>query len=270
LSERSSSTSLPRRALREPLLQFAVLGASLFLLHRAVAPVAADDTLIVVDGQKRRELDAQFEQAQSRKPTADESSELAREWADEEILFRSELEVVRDDPGVRQALVTQMRLRVDPGQAPRVPSDAELKAFYEAHRSKYVLPDTVRFTQYHVDAASEQAAQVQALLRALEAGERVAVSPMDYLPITEAELEAAHGAAYARKVMTLPLQRWSALRSERGVEIIRIEERTPSHLLPFEQARGQVMRDLFSAESARSLKRNMASLRGRFTVRIEE
>ena len=73
--------SLVGRVMREPLIHFLLLGAGLFLLYRAVAPVSEPPPgHIVVDRAQIARLAQQFERAWLRPPTRAELAILIDEF----------------------------------------------------------------------------------------------------------------------------------------------------------------------------------------------
>ena len=78
--------------------------------------------------------------------TAGQRRKVLNEMIDEELLVQRGLEVdlAATDPDVRTAMVAGVNLQVDADVISQQPSDAELKAFYQAHLDKYSTDGVMR------------------------------------------------------------------------------------------------------------------------------
>ncbi len=133
-----------RTWLREPLLHFILIGAAIFAWYKiASKPAAASDTApaasrrIVVDETKLRELMLNFEQNQDRVPTRAELSKLVDDWVREEVLCRAALAagVDRNDPVIRQRLVSLMQWYLAGEGTDGEPGQDALRRYYENDRT---------------------------------------------------------------------------------------------------------------------------------------
>jgi len=121
-----------RRAAREPLLHFAILGALLFAVYAlargrrhgdgAAAPGARP--AIEVGAATIDRLADSFRRAWKREPTRDELAEMTLDYVDDEILYREALAqgLDRDDPAVRRRMIEKMTVMARPhGPPPGLP-----------------------------------------------------------------------------------------------------------------------------------------------------
>jgi hypothetical protein len=142
----------PRRLLSEPLLQFGVLGVSLFVGWRWCGPRPAEE--IVIDAVAVEAAAA----AQARRTDAprddDRRAAVVQQLADEEILVREAiaLGLDRGDPIVRRRLAQKMRFVLEDEIG--APSDAQLQAWLEAHPDRYRRPQRRTFEQLFFAGAS--------------------------------------------------------------------------------------------------------------------
>jgi len=263
-----SRPSRVRRLLAEPLLQFALIGSALFAAHAWASPT--DAGTIVVDRARQAELVALFEQQKERKPSAAESKAMVNSWVEEEMLFRDGLALVEQDPVLRSAIVQRMRRLMHPELAPGKANEAELRQYYDDHRADYALPDRVRFTAYHIDAAPDAATRAAAMLTALRANQPVEANPVEYPPRSEADLVHVYAAAQAREIMNLPAQEWRLLTSERAVHLVRVEERYPARTRPLGEVRQHVTQALRLAAEQKQHEQLMSEMRARYCVQHEE
>jgi hypothetical protein len=260
-----------RRLAREPFLHFALLGACVFALHRMVAPPDTARPAITVDSAKRAELCASFAQREGRKPTDRETRELVRSHVEQELLFQEGLvlELVQHDPVVRDLLIAQTRALIEASFEPRTPSEAELRGYYAAHASEYLVPRAVRFVEYALGSGSDAEETARSMLQALNAGLHVEATPVAHPLRSESEIAAAYGAEFSRQVTALSPAEWHVLLSEHRVYLIKVEERTPPRKLPFSALGRRLPGDFQMAERRRAFEREIARIRERFLVKIE-
>ncbi|MFT3925247.1 MAG: peptidylprolyl isomerase [Myxococcales bacterium] len=258
--------------LREPLVHFCGLGMAVFLLHRAVSPSAPTeepaDTSIVVGDQQRRELNALFEQRQGRSPSAAEGQALVDAWVDDELLFREALrtDLVRTDETVRDQLVARMRTLVQASAGARLPSDEELKTFFEAHRADYIQPAAATFVEYLVRTGPTAEDEARALVAELRASRDVRVIPTRFEKVTRPQVEVVLGADNADKVEGLPLHEWIILRSPRGLHVVRVEERQAATAPEFSVLHDRLAADFRVERTRDHFRQELARLEGEFEV----
>lgn len=218
-----------------------------------LAPMRAFMTPEQIDEQKKRALE------QSRAPQA--KQEFLQNWLAQEILYRQALDQqLGEKPEVkrlvhsltRQALSRQM---LDEQLASKIHvTDTDVQTFYAANKGKYVEPARARIS--HILASDEEKAND--LLKQIQDGADFAelakgsggkieeeVRPGSYVPgIGEAnDLNAAIFAAEAPKVLDQPF------RTDKGWEIVRVDEKHPQRQKDFEEVRQQVMMELFRRKS---------------------
>lgn len=147
---------------REPVLQFLLLGALLFGVERAVGPdegatpVSTDTVTRLSDGYTARE---------GRPPTDAERAALIEDHADQQRLVREAQRLGLDDadPIVRRRLVQKLDLVAERTPPIPTPDDATLQAWLDAHPDDFARPETTDGIAIRVD-------DVAAARGALEAG----------------------------------------------------------------------------------------------------
>lgn len=215
--------------LREPLIHFMGLGVLVFLLHRAVsaASVQSAESVIAVDAQQQRELNALFEKRQGRAPDAREARELATSWIEDELLFREalRLSLPSQDEALRDHLIARMRTLIQASAGARVASDAELRKYFEAHLTKYRKPASVSFSEYPVHSGSEAEDSARQLQTQLQAGQAVAALPTRFEKAGWPEVEARFGPEVVARLQGMPFGTWQILRSSRGLHVVKLEAR---------------------------------------------
>ena len=125
---------------RAPIVHFLTIGAAVFALTRAFgnARDAASYRIVLTAGHVNSLL-AMFQKTWRRPPFPDEMRGLLEEYVKEEIYFREAVAMGmdRDDLVVRRRLRQKIEALTRDSEAGREPSDAELKAFLQAHPEKF-------------------------------------------------------------------------------------------------------------------------------------
>jgi hypothetical protein len=274
-----------RRWLREPALQFAILGAALFALHFAVRGWAHDPRKIVVT---RTLLEAERDDppAESEEPL-DEAQlpELVERAIDGEVLYREALAqgLDRDDLIVRRRLIQKMRFLAEDAAPPGQAGDEELEAVRK--RRADLFTDPQRISLVHVFLSKERrgarldadAALLRQRLPSLPprsagltrlgdpflAGHRLVLQTRD-------QLEATFGAAFAQSAFALESGTWSQpIASSYGLHLVYVEEKKGGGLLPLSQVRASAREVLLAERREEANRRVLAELRAKYRIEIE-
>ena len=249
------------RIAREPLVHFVLLGALLFaadtIRGRATARQASEDASpagraasapIVVPPDLRKTLSEDFELADNRAPTDAELDEAVKRWIDEEVLYREGLArgLDRDDPRVRQRIAQNMARILEREIVLSPPSEAELRAFFDAHRSRWAKSELIDLTNVFIRDEDGGSARAGEILAQLQAG----ASPNGlgdtfsggrrYRQRTLEDLASTFGPEVARGLAEQKEGTWALRRSHHGWHVIRVDARRPAQAPEFEAVRDEV------------------------------
>lgn len=299
--------------IRSPLLHFLLLGLILAWFGQGSPEVVLDETRVA-------ELTQQWARDHKRPPSRPELRAFLRETADEEILHREalrrnldKLPVVRrrllelgqflalaekdatpekiiadaramglleSDPLARRYMAESMRQRLRSSNE-EPPSEAEMRAFFEAHRGEFLQPHRVRLS--HVFIAGHGPDQEEAANALFERLKNNAIPPEQALVLgdpffggqqfplkTQQQLAAMMGVDFGERVIGLPEQQWARpIHSPFGWHIVWVhevmEQRSPS----FAAVRSQILNRMCAERELEHLAIAMEKLRRRYHVRIE-
>lgn len=229
---------------REPLVHFLLAGAAIFIVT-TLWPGGGDARTITIDQQQlvdymlaraqltdREQFDAVY-----RAMSPEQRATLIRRVAQDEALYREGLAIGLDkvDPLVRQRIIQQTRqLLGDEAAAGIELSDAELEAFYQAHRDDYRQGDTLGFTHVYFAAGGDaQAAQrrARAELERLRAGRATPavgatrgerfLYETHFSEANRDDVTAKFGADFTTALFALPIGQWQGpLRSDHGWHLV--------------------------------------------------
>jgi hypothetical protein len=288
--------SLLRRLLREPLLHFAAVGAALFLAYVAVkGGVAEPNPAIVVD---RRSLLAFMQyRANAFEPSVfsaaldgmsdSELDALVAAYVDDEIMYRQaeELGLGASDYVIRQRMIQKADFLLgDAAAATLAVDDAELRAYFEAHKDAYAIASWVTFTHVFFDAdrrgdAAAHADAEEAAQRLTSEGARFedAVGQGDRFPYLTNYVErtldyvASHfGGDFAAALAKLtPASAWQGpIRSAYGEHVVLLTAHTERRYPEFEDVRDAVKRDYVDMRTRAERAKMLEGLRRLYHVEV--
>jgi len=138
---------------REPLVHFILLGALLFAGHmlwqRHVDK--ADYTITVTADEMERQA-LIFAGENRRQPTDEDLKALLFSHVEEQVLMREaeRLGLGEDDTIIRRRLAQKMRFIIEDVDAPELPENSELKAWFEANIDMFVTAETRSFSHIYL------------------------------------------------------------------------------------------------------------------------
>jgi hypothetical protein len=291
--------------LREPLVGFLVIGALLFAADRLVHPrtSSSDQTKssamplvpaasaeaatpladlatapIVVDTAVKQALIDAFVAERSREPTKEELQRSIDAWVEEELLFREGLRrgLERDDPKVRERVGGKMLTVLSAGVLLDKPTEAELKAYFEAHPGRWDRPAYFDFTQVFFDGtdavARRRADEVLARLKTgVDPGGLGDTFPggRRYRRRELTDLAEAFGPAFIVGLDTQEVGAWALHESTQGLHLVRIDRRTKAERASFADVRAEVAGAQENEARQKQLRAAIEGLRAQHPVVVK-
>lgn len=241
------------RWLREPLLQFLVLGGLLFAAYSALQPGGSEepsDLRIELTQGDIEQLQAVWVAKWQREPSAPELQALIQARVDEEVLYREAIAMGLDqgDEIIRRRLAQKMDFLLGDMAAVNLPATDELKAWYEQHRDQFKQEGRLSFHHLYFSPdqrggfAGAQAA-ASAALDQLRADPDATAGLADrfmfqdfYGDRTPTELGNIFGLKFAANVFAASEGSWQGpLESGLGWHLVWIDSLTPPHSPAFEE-----------------------------------
>ena len=274
-----------KRFLKEPLLHFLLLGATLFVAYGFLNQTtnAPPGELIVSAGQLEH-LTTTFARFQQRPPTAGELKGLIDQYVREEVMSREavKLGLDRDDTIIRRRLQQKMEFVANDLAAATEPTEAELTTWLADH------PDNFRqerqFSFRHVFVSPEKRgahldADISGLLKDLtEGGPRADVNrlgdsfllPCEFTGESQSAIAAHFGSDFAAQLAKVNIGEWAGpIRSGYGAHLVLLTARTESRLPSLDEVRDSVKRDWMNERRLNANRHFFDAMLAKYRVKIE-
>jgi hypothetical protein len=271
------------KLLREPLIQFAVLGAAVFAVATfAERRAAGAPSQIVVTRDQVERLTADFTRFHRRPPSAEEQQGLVRDYLEEEVSYREALALGldRDDPVIRNRLRQKVEFLFDDVGSLAEPTDQQLELYLQQHAETFRSAPRITFEQIYLDRHRRQdvTADAAALLAELNRGRVDAATRGDAFVLDDRfdaialrEVVALFGERFASAVEQAPLAAWQGpIQSSYGLHLVRVEARSPAAVPPLSEIRDAVRTEWANDARQQAKAKLYAGLLARYAVTVED
>jgi hypothetical protein len=274
-----------RRVLREPLLQFLVLGAILFAGYQFALPHAAtgpSSTQIRLSLDDLAQLVTLFQSQWNRPPTPDELQRLVEERIREEVLYREALAMGldKDDTIVKRRMAQKMQFLAEDVAAAHEPTAEELRIWYQKNSDKFALPSRVSFRHLYFapdrrgPRARDDAASALAKLAGLPEDAPAATSLGDpfmfqgyYGDRTSEQVAKEFGPPFAQVVANLTPGSWQGpIESGYGWHLVFVDSVVPGRIPELDEIEPDVKTAWLSDQRERAWHQAFAKMRAKYTV----
>ena len=284
-ARRRLSFPMLERCLREPLVQFLLLGIALFAAYAYVqrgrgGVESSKQIQLTLDDL--RQLDLYFESQWRRPPTPEEFSRLVEDKVQQEVLYREALAMGldKDDTIVKRRMAQKLQFLAEDVAAAHEPDTAELKAWYEKNRDKFALPGRITFRQRYFspdsrgDHARADAEGVLAKLAGQPVDSPVAASLGDpsmlqeyYGDRTSEQLAKDFGPAFAQGVFQVKPGSWQGpIESGFGWHLVYVDSFIPGRVPAFEEVEPDVKTAWLGEQKAEAWQKAYDAMRAKYTV----
>jgi hypothetical protein len=239
------------RWLREPLVHFLAIGALLFLaFHWRGAGGSGSDRIVITPGQIDA-IAAAFTRTWQRPPTEQELKGQLDEYVREEIATReaTALGLDRDDTVIRRRLRQKLEFLTEDTIDATPPTDAELRAWLDAHPENFRVEPTVAFRQV-CDSR---------------------MLPAEVGLSTRSEVARIFGPRFADAILQIEPGHWtSAVKSSYGVHAVFVREREDGRIPPLADVRPLVEREFIADRRRQQLEAMYARFLDRYRIVVEK
>ena len=272
---------------RDPLLHFAVAGALLFagysLVNRGETNASATNPVHISQGDVRW-LKETFANQWQRSPTDDELRGLVAGFLEEQLFAREAktLGLDQDDTIVRRRLAQKLAFLVDDTSRAVEPSDEELRQFYNSNAEHFRVEPRLSFTQIFFNPERRRHAETDAeaalvLISTVGGDDRAktmgdpTLLETEFHDVDTQTISNVFGGDFARTVFLLKPGSWAGpVKSGYGVHLVRITDRRPATLRPFEEVRPKVLAEWRRQIEDQTKAQYLGKLREKYGVVIDD
>jgi parvulin-like peptidyl-prolyl isomerase len=274
-----------KKLLREPLVQFLLLGATLFVWFEWKGGGSGPgSTRISITPGLVEHLASGFARTWQRPPTDAELKGLIDEHVKEEIATREAVAMGldQDDTIIRRRLRQKLEFLVEDAVDQAPPTDAELHLWLERHPEAFRAEPRVALRQVYVSTerrgASARADAGRLLARLRAAGKDAKIDglgdpsmlprelPLDAL----SDVARAFGTEFAARVDAVPPGQWTGpVESPYGLHLVLVPERVAHARPALADVRPLVERELLAERRRTQLQALYEKLLAKYTVTIE-
>jgi peptidyl-prolyl cis-trans isomerase C len=271
--------------LREPLLQFLLLGATMFAANtwlnrgRGGVEVSRQIALTLDD---LRQIDLAFQSQWRRQPTADEFTAMVEDKIQEEILYREGLAMGldKDDTIVKRRMAQKLQFLEEDVASAHEPTTAELQTWFATNNQKFALPGRITFR--HVYFSPDNRGQ-RAHGDAVDALKRVTGEPEDskaaplradrfmfqeyYADRSSEQLAKEFGPQFAQAMFRLKPGSWQGpVESGYGWHLVFVESMTAGRVPALEEIESDVKTAWLGEQKQQAWRTAYRKMRANYTV----
>jgi len=276
--------SITTRLLKEPILQFFLLGAGIFIIFGYIGEQQdyTSKKIIVSSGQIGR-LTEGWKKTWMRPPTVDELKGLIKDHINEEIYYREALAMGldQDDIIIRRRLRQKMEFLYQDLNAPMNPTNSELQNYLDENTEKFRTDPSFSFR--HIYLNSDQRGKntkqdAQNLLDKLKGNDSLAINnsgdtfalPLTYDSVSKTQVANLFGKDFAENLIGLEQNIWQGpVSSSYGLHLVLIKEWKQSEIPKLNQIRDEVEKDYLEKQQQKINDENYKRLLESYTVTIE-
>jgi len=274
-----------RQMLREPLVQFLLLGTALFALYSFFAGEEGPGNAeyeIYLTPDELLQMTVYFESQWKRQPNLEEFGRLLEIRVEEEILYREALAMGldQDDTIVRRRMAQKMKFLAEDVAAARDPGINELRRWFVDNSRLFALPGRISFRQVYFSpdqrgAQARQAAEIALMQLAgqpidspltAELGDSIMLQ--DYFGDRSVEsLAQVFGPAFAQEVRRLPPGSWQGpIESGLGWHLVFIDFLEPGRLPDFSEVEPEVRNAWLAEQKEAAYRTAYEEMRAKYTI----
>jgi hypothetical protein len=270
-----------KRLVKEPLLQFLVLGAALFGIHAFLSTGEQKaPAKIVVSAAQIANLGQTFARTWQRHPTPEELKGLIEDYVRDEVYYREgkALEIDRDDIVIRRRIRQKMEFFAE-DMAASAPTDSELSSYLAAHPERFRTEPTVSFRHIFLNPARRQGLDGDAAKIAQELarpGTDVGTLGDGFLLGSEFDARQRRdvisdfGERFADKLFSAGTGSWQGpFASPFGLHFVLVSKRSEGGLPPLAEVREAVAREWANDRRVAKLEEFYRALRQRYDIVVE-
>ena len=271
-----------KNLLREPLLHFLVLGASIFILYSFLNSDSYDENTIVISKAQQEQMKLRWQKKHMRPPTQKEFKEKLESEIYSEMMYREALKIGldKDDLIIHRRLAQKFEFLSTDISSLYEPTEEELRAYFRSHQEQFRGDEHLTFKQIYLSANKEKKqleVQLASIKKAIKdgkdidkMGENISL-PFFSTSASTIDIQRSFGRGFAYKLSTLLVQEWQGpIRSGYGLHFVYIIKKEQGALPSFESVKERVKVLFLQKMQEKNAQEFYKKLRQTYTVKIEK
>jgi hypothetical protein len=271
---------------QEPFFHFIILGAILFFIIGGDSSKNNEDKsrVIVVNPEDISKVLNYWNRDHNSTPTDKELDKLLKDYMQDEILYREALHrnLDKDDTGIKKILVDKLKYTLSDSLNISEVSTDVLKEYFEKHQNKFVDDALINITfgQIYINPQEHKnidifAKELLTEVNSLPYTENISKKGDKFYAgnyftgLTKRELSKSFSRSFVNKLIKLPKNKWSILKSGYGIHLIYMVEIFKKKLI-FDNVRDKV-KDIYLIEKNRNAyKKFYEEIKKEYKIEIED
>lgn len=265
------------KVLAEPLVHFLLIAVSLFVIFDWLNPEEPGAEVIVISEGRLAQLNERFEKTWQRPPTSEESDNLLRNYALDEIYNREArlLGLDQNDSVVKKRMRQKMEFMLQ-DTLPQLPEASELEAFFQDNLARYRKEARLSFEHVYLstDRPPEELEARAAHIRDQLAQGTIPEGDQSMLPSEvrgawEREIARVFGRVFVPPLLALEQGEWQGpIKSGLGWHFVRLNALEPGYVPDLDAVYGEVLADWQYENAQLAQQRFEDELLSRYELRV--
>jgi peptidyl-prolyl cis-trans isomerase C len=272
---------------KEPLFLIATAGILLFITYTALDNyLNKDENILFISMNDIAFLEQTWESRMNRPPTAEERKGLVDSYIQDQVMFKTALEMGLDkgDQVIKGRMVQKLRFLGNDLIRPPQPSEQDLITYYEKHKEEYIPEETITITHIYFDpdkrddetiSDANEVLEILTSMNELNRDVSLYGDPFmlqNYYPErTTLEIRKLFGRGFTESVFELEPGVWHGpVLSGYGTHLVYVHNHQKNELLSFEIVREQVKTEWMEEMQKKLNKKYVDGLMARYEIVFEE
>ncbi len=271
-----------KKILKEPLVQFMLMGVFLFVLYGIVNKNKNADEIIILDQNDVDNIIASWEMQWKRIPTEEELTNLLVQNVKQEIFYKEALKMNLDhnDEIIKRRLSQKMQFLSNDIASLKVPSEEDLQIFFNENKVKYEIPSTYTFYQiiFSPDKRNNPLNDANKVLKEFknasfdEMKNKGDQMPFEYYmsDVNAKDIAYQLGSLLSERFEQIPLNQWyGPVTSSFGEHLIYIVSKTDKHIPELAGVKKDVLIDYEYDQQQKTNEAIIKELKKKYSIKLD-
>jgi parvulin-like peptidyl-prolyl isomerase len=234
------------RILKEPLVHFLFIGASLFFIYAQVNDtVSQSDNKVYISKNQLNKIYSKWVDKTGKAPNKLEKKRLLDEYIEQEVLFKEAMAkgLDKNDHVIRKHLAKKMKFVFDDNTVLQKPTNEELKNLYKKEISLFQSTQNISFNQIVFSKDTKNIEEeAKKLLKRLKSSKSSKVSTIGKkVDLNKISVEKIFSKKFSNTIFNLELNRWQGpFKTKYGLHLVNIHSIIKTKAPSFEDMKNEL------------------------------